>query len=48
MYDFEDMNEAATSIRSLQTDEWSDEVNKGFDFMIDIFDELERLHNPAK
>jgi heme oxygenase len=48
MYDFEDMNEAATSIRSLQTDEWSDEVNKGFDFMIDIFDELERIHNTTK
>ena len=48
MYDFEDMNEAATSIRSLQTDEWSDEVNKGFDFMIEILDELERIHNPTK
>jgi hypothetical protein len=23
-------------------------VNTAFDFMIEIFDELERLHNPAK
>lgn len=48
MYDFDDMHEAAASIRSLQKDEWADEVNKGFDFMIEIFDELERIHNPTK
>jgi hypothetical protein len=48
MYDFDDMNEAATSIRSLQTDDWADEVNKGFDFMIQILDELEGIHNPTK
>lgn len=48
MYDFDNMMEAAGSIRSVQKDEWADEVNKGFDFMIEIFDELERVHNPAK
>lgn len=48
MYDFDDMQGAAASIRSLQKDEWADEVNKGFDFMIKIFDELEGIHNPAK
>lgn len=48
MYDFDDMREAAGSIRELQMDEWVDEVNKGFDFMIEIFDELEGIHNPAK
>jgi hypothetical protein len=48
MYDFDDMMEAAGIIRAVQKDEWADEVNKAFDFMIEIFDELERLHNPAK
>lgn len=48
MYDFDDMREAAGSIRELQMDEWVDEVNKGFDFMIEIFDELEGIHNPTK
>lgn len=47
MYDFENMMEAAQSIRELQLDEWADEVNKGFDYMIQIFDELERVHNPS-
>jgi len=47
LYDFENMREAAQSIRDVQKDEWADEVNKGFDFMIKIFDELERIHNPS-
>jgi len=47
MYDFENMMEAAQSIRELQLDEWADEVNKGFEYMIDIFDELESIHNPS-
>jgi heme oxygenase len=47
MYDFDNMREAAQSIRELQIDEWADEVNKGFDYMIQIFDELERVHNPS-
>lgn len=43
MYDFEDMNESAAHIRAIQKDEWADEVNKGFDFMINIFKELENI-----
>ena len=42
MYEFEDMNESASAIRAIQKDEWADEVNKGFDFMIEIFKELEK------
>ncbi len=42
MYDFENMKEAMMSIRALQKDEWADEVNKGFDFNIDMFAELEK------
>ena len=41
MYEFENMNEAASTIRVLQKDEWADEVNKGFDFNIAILEELE-------
>jgi heme oxygenase len=48
MYEFDDMKSAAMVIRELIVDDWADEVNKGFDFMIDIFDELERIHNPTK
>jgi heme oxygenase len=42
MYEFDDMNESAAHIRAIQKDEWADEVNKGFDFMIEIFKELEK------
>jgi hypothetical protein len=41
MYDFDNMQEALQSVRNVQKDEWADEVNKGFDFMILIFEELE-------
>jgi heme oxygenase len=41
MYEFENMQEATQSIRNVQKDEWADEVNKGFDFIISIFEELE-------
>ena len=41
MYDFDNMDEAIQSIRNVQEDEWANEVNKGFDFNISIFDELE-------
>jgi heme oxygenase len=43
MYEFENMMECAGAVRSIQKDEWSDEVNKGFDFMIEIFKELENV-----
>ncbi len=41
MYVFENMQEAIQSIRNVQKDEWAEEVNKGFDFNISIFEELE-------
>ena len=41
MYVFENMQEAIQSIRNVQNDAWADEVNKGFDFNILIFEELE-------
>jgi heme oxygenase len=48
MYDFNNIESGVDSIRSLQKDDWCDEVNTGFDFMIKIFDELEGIHNPVK
>jgi len=43
MYVFEDMNESMQSIRDLQKDEWAGEVNKGFEYHIAIFEELEAV-----
>jgi heme oxygenase len=46
MYVFNDMQETVQSIRNVQRDEWAGEVNKGFDFNISIFEELEaECHN---
>ena len=41
MYEFENMKECMESVRAIQTDEWADEVNRGFDFMIKIMKNLE-------
>jgi heme oxygenase len=41
MYDFDNMMECMQSVREIQKDEWADEVNKGFDYMIKIFKNLE-------
>jgi heme oxygenase len=41
MYDFENMHEAVGAIRAIQQDEWADEVNKGFEYIITILDELQ-------
>ncbi len=41
MYDFDNMMESVGSIRALQKDEWADEVNKGFRFIISILNELQ-------
>jgi len=41
MYVFDNMQETIESIRNVQKDEWAEEVNKGFDFNILIFEELE-------
>ena len=43
MYDFDNMMECVGSIRAVQKDEWADEVNKGFDFLIEIFDDLQNF-----
>jgi heme oxygenase len=40
MYDFENMMECVGSIRAVQKDEWADEVNKGFQYIINILNEL--------
>ena len=41
MYEFEgEMMELIGSIRAIQKDEWADEVNKGFQYIINILDEL--------
>jgi heme oxygenase len=41
MYDFENMMGCVGSIRAIQKDEWADEVNKGFQYIINILDELQ-------
>jgi heme oxygenase len=41
MYDFENIQEAIGAIRATQQDEWADEVNKGFEYIITILDELQ-------
>ena len=41
MYIFDDMKEALQSVRKVQKDAWAEEVNKGFDFIIQSFEELE-------
>ena len=41
MYDFKNMMECMQSVRAIQKDEWADEVNRGFDYMIKIFKNLE-------
>jgi len=42
MYEFDgDMMELIGSIRAIQKDEWADEVNKGFQYIINILDELQ-------
>ncbi|MFM8913850.1 MAG: biliverdin-producing heme oxygenase [Flammeovirgaceae bacterium] len=41
MYTFDNMQDAVQSIRAVQNDNWADEVNKGFDYNISIFEELE-------
>jgi hypothetical protein len=42
MYEFDgDMRELIGSIRAIQNDEMADEVNKGFQYIINILDELQ-------
>jgi heme oxygenase len=48
MYDFDHIREAIQSIRDVQQDEWAAEVNKGFDYNIPVFEELETVCNKLK
>ena len=41
MYNFENKKEAIQAVRDVQKDEWADEVNKAYDYIIDIFRDLE-------
>lgn len=43
LYDFANATELITQIRGIQKDEWADEVNIGFTYIIDILDELQSL-----
>lgn len=40
MYDFENSHVIISAIREKQKDEWADEVNRAYDYMMDIFQEL--------
>ena len=42
MYDFDNVQESIAMIRGIQKDEWADEVNKGFNHIIKILDELQK------
>lgn len=42
IYEFDgDLREIAGTIRAVQKDEWANEVNIGFDYLINIYDELQ-------
>ena len=43
MYDFDNMHASVGAVRQIQKDEWADEVNKGFEFIINILDELQNV-----
>lgn len=43
IYDFANVTELIAMIRSVQKDEWAEEVNIGFTYIIDILDELQSL-----
>ncbi len=41
MYNFDNKKEAIKAVRDVQKDEWAEEVNKAYEYLIDIFYELE-------
>lgn len=43
MYDFDNVQEVVGFVRSQQRDDWADEVNKGFDHIIAVYDELQGI-----
>jgi len=44
MYSFEQVPELVASIRHIQKDSWAGQANLGFDFIIEIFKELDNLN----
>jgi heme oxygenase len=42
MYDFDNMKDCIANLRSTQSNDWAEEVNKGFQYIINILDELQR------
>lgn len=48
MYMFDNMQETVQAIRNVQKDEWAEEVNKGFDFNIQILEALETECNKGQ
>ncbi len=46
MFDFDDVQTSIGSIRRHQRDDWAEEVNKGFEFIIAILDELQNTSRP--
>ncbi|WP_062052920.1 biliverdin-producing heme oxygenase [Aquimarina longa] len=42
MYDFKHRKEAMLSVRTVQKDEWADEVNRAYGYIIAILDELHK------
>lgn len=42
MYDFDNLPEVIASIRKIQSDDWAMEVNKGYAYIITIFNDLQR------
>ena len=43
MYEFDNMTDIIMSIRSIQQDDWQYEVNKGFTYIIGMFNELQTI-----
>ncbi len=46
MFNFDDVQTSVGSIRRHQRDDWAEEVNKGFEFIIAILDELQNTSRP--
>lgn len=42
IYNFSEQEDLIKHIRTIQKDNWAEEVNKGFDYVINIFDELQK------
>ncbi len=45
MYNFENKKEAIKSVRDVQKDEWAEEVNRAYEYLIGIFNDLEKIES---